>query len=318
MELRVVETFLKVAEVGTFSHAAAKLGYSQSAVTMQIKQLEAELSAALFERVPRGVVLTDAGRTFAFHAHILMEAASAAVSAVSPAADEGNLTGTLRIGSVESTATSLLPPVLATYTRRNPAVEIVVVTAALDGLADRCRQGELDLMLTFEQPTVLPGFVCETLRKDEVILVAAPELVPPRKAALAPEELVRLPFVLTERGESYRREFDRALAERGLCVTPVIEAASTEMLVRLATGGAGVALVPRFAAAEALCRGTLVQLSTTLELPTMEVQLLYREQKWPTPAMTALMQSLRDAIGNAADADEAGGDGGSGMRRTVR
>ncbi len=293
MELRVVETFLKVAEVGSFSHAAAKLGYSQSAVTMQIKQLEAELGAALFERVPRGVVLTDAGRTFAFHAHILMEAASAAAAAVSPAADEGDLTGTLRIGSVESTATSLLPPVLAAFAREHPAAQVVVLTSALEELADKCRRGELDLILTFEQPITLPGFTRETLRDEAVVLVAAPGLVPEANTAIDPKGLARLPFVLTERGESYRHDFDRALAEHDIVVTPTIETGSTEMLVRLAADGAGVALVPRFSASTALKTGSLVQLHTTLELPRMAIQLLYRDQKWVTPVMEAFMRLLR-------------------------
>lgn len=300
MELRVVETFLKVAEVGTFSHAAAKLGYSQSAVTMQIKQLEAELSAALFERVPRGVVLTDAGRTFAFHAHILMEAASAAVSAVSPAADEGNLTGTLRIGSVESTATSLLPPVLAVFAREHPAAQVVVVTSALEELADKCRRGELDLILTFEQPITLPGFTRETLRDEAVVLAAAPDLVPGADTTIDPEGLAHLPFVLTERGESYRHDFDRALAEHDIVVTPTIETGSTEMLVRLAADGAGVALVPRFSASTALKTGSLVQLHTTLELPRMAIQLLYRDQKWVTPVMGAFMRLLRSTTAQNA------------------
>ena len=296
VELRVVETFLKVAETGSLSRAADRLGYSQSAVTMQIKQLEAELGCALFDRIPRGVVLTDAGRTFAFHAHTLIEAADTARSCLSSADGEGALSGPLRIGSVESPAAALLPPVLAAFARRNPAVETVVQTSEFDKLIERCRRGELDLVLTFEQPLVLPGFTREVLCEDETVLVAAPELVPPAEGPLTPEELVRLPFVLTERGESYRQDFDRALAEHNLGVTPVIETGSTEMLLRLALGGAGVALVPRFSASRDIARGALVTLSTTLALPAMAVQMLYREQKWVTPAMNAFMRDLRLAM----------------------
>ena len=68
-------------------------------------------------------------------------------------------------------------------------------------------------------------------------------VVPPAEEPLTPEELVRLPFVLTERGESYRQDFDRALAEHNLGVTPIIETRSTEMLLRLALGGAVVGWV---------------------------------------------------------------------------
>lgn len=113
---------------------------------------------------------------------------------------------------------------------------------------------------------------------------------------MTPEELVRLPFVLTERGESYRQDFDRALAEHNLGVTPIIETRSTEMLLRLALGGAGVALVPRFSASRDIARGALVTLSTTLALPAMAVQMLHREQKWVTPAMSSFMRDLRLAM----------------------
>lgn len=85
MELREIETFLAIVEQGTFSKAAEKLGYSQSAVTVQIKQLEHELGARLFDRVPRGAALTEQGRAFAFHANEIAGAARAARASVASA-----------------------------------------------------------------------------------------------------------------------------------------------------------------------------------------------------------------------------------------
>ena len=102
MELRQIETFLRIAELGSFSRAAEKLGYSQSAVTMQMKQLERELGVRLVDRIPRGAQLTDQGRAFAFYARELMAVSQRAVAAARiDEGDEKGMIGSLRIGGVE-------------------------------------------------------------------------------------------------------------------------------------------------------------------------------------------------------------------------
>lgn len=99
MELREIETFLAIVEYGTFSRAAERLGYSQSAVTVQMRQLEQELGVRLFDRVPRGAVLTEQGRAFAFHANEIAGAVHSARRAVAaPTEGAHELTGVIRLG----------------------------------------------------------------------------------------------------------------------------------------------------------------------------------------------------------------------------
>ena len=130
MELREIETFLAIVEEGTFSKAAEKLGYSQSAVTVQIKQLEHELGARLFDRVPRGAVLTEQGRAFAFHANEIAGAARAAKASVaSSQAATQDIVGVLRLGSVESVATAILPEILVHFPSiMRPRCAVVTMT----------------------------------------------------------------------------------------------------------------------------------------------------------------------------------------------
>ena len=85
MELRTVNTFLHIAELHSFSRTARQLGYSQSAVSSQIAQLEAELGTPLFDRVGKTVRLTDAGQTFLGYARTLLETAQQAQAALQPA-----------------------------------------------------------------------------------------------------------------------------------------------------------------------------------------------------------------------------------------
>ena len=154
MEFRSIITFLKVAELKNFSKAAEKLGYSQSAVTVQIKQLEKELGIRLFERVGKGAVLTESGQDFVFHANEILNTAKQAVDAVRGSEkkqSEREITGVLRVGSVESVSTALLPEILMEFHRICPQVEIVVHTSKRDVLIEEIRGNSLDLFLTLEK-----------------------------------------------------------------------------------------------------------------------------------------------------------------------
>lgn len=264
MELRQVEALLAVAELGSFSRAAEKLGYSQSAVTMQIKQLEHEVGTRLLDRLPRGAVLTQQGRAFAFHARELMAEAGRAVAAVRPdTCDAPEMVGTLRIGSVESVASVLLPRLLAAYHERYPHIELVVRTMHGDRLIEGVRENRLDLFLTTDRLLSARGLTRVVQREEDVVFAASPDLAC-HVGRVRLDGLALMPLVLTERGESYRYELERLLADRDEQLHPVVEAGGTELLVRLAERGVGVAFLPRFAAADALARGTLVELASEL------------------------------------------------------
>lgn len=305
MELREIETFLAIAEHGTFSKAAEKLGYSQSAVTVQIKHLEQELGARLFDRVPRGAVLTEQGRAFAFHANEVMGAMRAAKSSVASAPlCPQDITGTLRIGSAESVATALLPEILVRFHERCPRVQVIVTTAQRDRMVEGLRSNTIDLLLTMERHVHLPGLVTRALRREPVVFIASPELLAKASPALAKPDapafsatdLCSLPFVLTERGESYRLELDRALSELDLSIEPLVEAGNTETLVHLAERGVGATFVPRFSAQRELDRGSLVELKTQIAPVQMETQLLYHTGKWLAPHMTMFINLLEDLV----------------------
>ena len=109
MELRTVNTFLHIAELHSFSRAARELGYSQSAVSSQIAQLEAELETPLFDRVGKTVRLTDAGQTFLSYARTLLTTAQQARAALQPAQQ---VRGTLRVALADSLCSAFLPGLL--------------------------------------------------------------------------------------------------------------------------------------------------------------------------------------------------------------
>ena len=119
MELRILNTFLKVAQLQSFSKAADSLGYSQSAITVQVQQLENELGVRLFDRIGKNVTITHYGQSFIPYARDVI---SSATKAAHFAVDDHELTGTLRIGSIESIITTSFSEILPLFHQRCPHV----------------------------------------------------------------------------------------------------------------------------------------------------------------------------------------------------
>ena len=154
MELRTINTFLHIAELHSFSRAARELGYSQSAVSSQIAQLEAELGTPLFDRVGKTVRLTDAGLTFQDYARTLLATAQQAKAALQPARE---VRGTLRIALADSVCSTFLPDLLLHYHARCPEVELVLRTATADEMLQWLSSNEVDLAYTLDQPILHGG-----------------------------------------------------------------------------------------------------------------------------------------------------------------
>nr|WP_308000358.1 LysR family transcriptional regulator [uncultured Merdimonas sp.] len=291
MEFRNIVTFLKVAELKNFSKAAEKLGYSQSAVTVQIQQLEKELGVRLFERVGKGVALTESGQDFVFHANEILNTTRQAVESVKNHGkhpDQKEITGILKVGSVESVSTALLPEILMAFHRVCPRVEIVVRTAKRDALIEEIKENSLDLFLTLEKKTDYLGLVRRLLREEEIIFIA-PQKMLPERGKVPLEDLARLPFVLTEQGESYRYELDRMLAEQDLQIRAQLEIGNTETIVHMVEAGFGASFLPHYSAAKALEEGTVSRVETAFRPLSMWLQLYYHKNKWISPQMDAFL-----------------------------
>ena len=123
MENRNVATFIKVVEMNNFTRAAESLGYSQAAVTAQIKQLEHELGAPLFDRIGKRINLTRAGEAFLPYAFRLLKAEDEAIACIR---EQGDLSGTLRIGTTSSLSIGALPQAAIDFIKEHPNVNIVI------------------------------------------------------------------------------------------------------------------------------------------------------------------------------------------------
>ena len=253
--------------------------------------------------MPRGAVLTEQGRAFAFHANEIAGAARAAKASVaSSQAAPQDIVGVLRLGSVESVATAILPEILVHFHSTCPHVQVIVTTAQRSRMIEGLRNNTIDLLLTMEGHVHQSGLVTRALRREQVVFVASPALLEsvdegaPAGRPLDAASLCELPFVLTEQGESYRLELDRALSELDLHIDPLIEAGNTETLVHLAERGVGTTFVPRFSAQRELERGSLIEVATQLAPVEMETQLIHHKGKWIAPHMRIFIETLEALV----------------------
>ena len=200
MELRNITTFLRVAELQNFTHAAQELGYSQSAVTVQIRQLETELGVPLIERIGRAVSLTAPGQAFLQEAGEIIKAAERAKDAVRTAPEPE---GTLRVGTMESLSASVVWRLITDFHRQFPQVNVVIRTSTADGLLEMMRRNDVDFIYFVDEKQYSPDWEIPLCRPEDTVFVAAPgSAIAGRHEPIPLRELTTYPCDLTEAGES--------------------------------------------------------------------------------------------------------------------
>ena len=256
MELRTVNTFLHIAELHSFSRTARQLGYSQSAVSSQIAQLEAELGTPLFDRVGKTVRLTDAGQTFLGYARTLLETAQQAQAALQPAQQ---VRGSLRIALADSVCSTFLPGLLQRYHARCPQVELVLHTASSDEMLQLLSTNQVDLVYTLDQPLLQPALVLAADVPEPVCFIAPLQHPLAQESVLPLDILPRQEFLLTERGMSYRDALDQCMAAHGLAIHPYLELGSAALLCQMVEQGMGLSFLPEYIVRSALVYGLITK-----------------------------------------------------------
>ena len=236
MDFASLQVFKAVADEGGISRAARRLHRVQSNVTTRIQQLEASLGTQLFVREKRGLHLSPAGQVFLQYAEQMLRLAGEARNAL--AGDSP--CGVLRIGTLESTAASRLPPLLARYHAAHPAVTVELVAGTTDALVEAVLGRRLEAAFVAD---CRPSLRLETMPafREELVLVA-PRSHPAirRGRDVRADTLIAFPS-----GCAYRRRLQGWLGEDGVVPDRILELASYHAIVACVASGTGVAIVPR-------------------------------------------------------------------------
>lgn len=285
MEFREVSTFLEVAQLRSFSRAAEKLGYSQAAVTIQVKHLETELGARLFDRIGKQVTLTHQGVIFMEHANRLVTDMALARTALS---EPSELTGRLCIGTIESICASIFPGLLKEFHRLYPKVSVSIVTDSPDKLLDMMNRNALDIVYFLDKKMYDTKWIKALEVPDQVIFVTGSG-APFANASLPLEEMIRQPFILTEKDASYRFLLERYLASENLEIHPFLEIGSTEFIVRLLGDSQAVSFLPEFTVRQGIEDGLLAPVHVPGFHMRIWKQIVYHKDKWVSREMEAFL-----------------------------
>jgi len=296
MDLKNLSTFVHVAEAGSFTRAGERLGYSQSAVSIQIKQLETELGFRLFDRIGHTVRLTSRGQeTLLYAQRICRMCQEMTLNGSHP----HELTGELRLATGDSVCAHLFGRSFSRFREQYPGIALKVTTAGTDTLFDLLDHNGADIVCTLDSHIFHADYVIATEERVSVHFVA-PAAHPLAKAdTLSVEALLSQPFLLTEKGMSYRRLMDEALARRSLEIRPVLEMGRADVICRLVENGMGLSFLPDYVTEDAVRRGTVVRLAVPDCQAEVWLQLLYHRGKWLSPQMEAAIAHLTAALQNS-------------------
>ena len=294
MEFRNLSTFVRVAELRSFSAAARELDYSQSAVSMQIAQLEEELGTRLFDRVGRSIGLTEQGARFYGYAQNILRMAESACREMTNTA---GVSGQLRIALAESLCMIGFPEALRRYHTLYPQVQIVVSTATTTDMFRALAQNDVDLVYQLDTRVYRSDAVIAMEEPVRVVFVAPKGHPLASKGAVTLQECTTYPFILTEKGMSYRSQLDECLAKNGLEIQPFLEIGNPELIARMVADGMGLSLLPEFIVSEHVQRGEIVPLEVEGFSAGLWRQLIYHKGKWISPAMQAMIDLLSAPAG---------------------
>jgi len=292
MNLHHLSIFFAVAESGSLSAASNRLHISQPALSRQLKWFENRLGVTLFERLARGMRLTQAGEILRDYARRLFEiehAASAAMREI-----ESLDRGELIIGASNTIGTYLLPGWLAVFRSKHPKISVSVFV----GNTEQVAQGVSDLRFAYgfiEGPLHVADLRVERLMFDEILPVAAATHAVFRKHRVDIRTLADLPFLMREEGSGTRELVSGALLMLKVFPTNVMQLGNTEALKQAALQGGGIAWLPRSSIDRELASGDLVG----LKLPKLIIRRplnLIRGDTYVAPAGEALLDIIRTII----------------------
>ena len=289
MSLRQLETLIAITETGGFGAAAMRLGVTQSAVSMQIKALEAELGVVLFDRAHRPPVPTEQARDLLDRAREIVGLYGALKSA---ARAGGEVAGTLRLGVIPTVSTGILPDALALLRAWYPALSVRIENGLSTELPPRVERGELDAAIMTE-PGSLPRGIAGRLIMTERLMVVAPAGTPSAGHA----DLLRAqPFVRFNRRAGVGRIIDVALRREGIQVTELMELDSIESILAMVRRGLGVAVAPERSLTPEI-RRELVCRPFGDPPVSRRVSLIEPARDTRAPLTHALLDTLREAVG---------------------
>ena len=205
MDLKQLESFVRVAELGSFTRAAIALGVQQPLLSRHVRQLEVELRQNLLDRNGRGVTLTEAGRVLLEHARGILHQVEVAQEDLG--AVRGALGGRVSIGLPPSLSRLITVPLCQAFKHKLPGAQLTLTEGFSLQMYESLRSGRLDMAVLYN-PSMSPELESAPLHEESLMLIASPQAAQQQgvksKAALSLEQLAHLPLILPSQPNAFR------------------------------------------------------------------------------------------------------------------
>lgn len=254
MDMKQLHALLVVADVGSVTRAAEILHIVQPAVSRQLRLLEEDLGAPLFERSRHGMTLTDAGQILVDYARRAMHELERARAEIQPAA--GAITGIVTIGILPSTSDLLAGPLVSAVAASHPGIRLRLLTGYTGHLQDWMEAGDVDAALLYD-PKLSPTMEIKPLLEERLWIVG------PADAGLRTDQPIALsdfngkPMILPSAPHGLRSVVEHACSIAGITLSIVAETNSMNIQRSLVLGGHGFTILPSIAVVDDVGRGVL-------------------------------------------------------------
>jgi len=247
VELRQLKTLVAIADFGSFVGAADAVSLTQSAVSLQISNLEQELGCPLFDRRTRPPVLNEKGLALVEQARKVAELCDY----ISTIADGRDLAGTITLGAVPTSLLGLLPIALSKIREQYPKLRIRLISGLSAELAGRTRTGEIDAALVTEPAILTDGLSCHTIAVEPLGLIVPIDLEEENARNILKEQ----PYIQFNKNAWAGQQILQHLLDLGIKTPMTMEIDSLEAIYRLVAQGLGVSIIPLNGATESMLSG---------------------------------------------------------------
>lgn len=294
MELKYLYTFQAIVEEGSFSKAAEKLNYTQSTITFQMGQLEQALSAKLFEKIGRRMVLTKAGEQLIPYVSDVLNSVERMHCFEN---DLAAYQGALHIGVGETLLCYRLPSILKEFCKRAPKARLFLHSMNCYDIRNELLNGTLDLGIFYKE---VQGFgsnlAVQTLGSYPVALVASPEIKVRYPDFITPNQQLPVPFIINEPTCIFRQIFEQYLRDKAILLDHTIELWSIPTIKNLVKNNVGVTFLPVFSVEEELKCGSLVEIPTDISSSHITAVCGRHINKWQSPLMKLFVELCTESF----------------------
>ena len=289
MELKNLITFTYVADLGSFTKAGELLGYSQSTVSFQIKQLEDELGCLLFERINHTITLTERGRDLMSYAHQVRALTEGLKESLKKDED---IFGHIHIVTPDSVCDEMINAHYIDFHNKYPNISVKFTTADTLVMFDMLDHNEADIIITLDNHSYNKDYVIAKEEQLSMHFVASTNSKYAGVKGLSIHDIINEPFILTEYGQGYRRVLDRELAKRSLEITPVLEIGRTDIITTTLARSNMISYLPDFVTKELIESSVLCYLDICDMKLDIWKQLIYHKNKWISKSLKTVIEYI--------------------------